>query len=854
MKRKIRLTILLLLMAIGWVMGQSQFSPEAYRQYLQQTENLTFQALQQQKSLPTPLYSKLDVATHPKEHAYLDSIIQIYGLTADELALLEKNHFVVSERLNFDCFGRALHDIYINDLPVFITTDAVLHALHVSYDKLLMDLESALLEPNLIEVCNRLVQAYPVLLKKYEQVPALHSNLGDVDLFVTIARSLILGELFHPAGPYCSDTDLRTLWNAIESEQMTQMPLFSERNRRLDFSQFTVRGHYTQEVPYPGSGKTLAEYFRCMMWLGRIDFLLTPPPDNPWEQPWSRDEIRRMNISALLLHELLGLADASELLSENDRIITFMVGESDNLTPGEFSDILDSLQLADAAMLYQEDQFDRLQNALSNSSDAGQRILSNFFLMDPFASEPDPLPVSYRLAGQRFIIDSYIFSNVVYDRIIYQGQKIWRPMPDPLDAMFVLGNNAALPLLQKELERYSYAGQLAALRYLTDAYDESFWQSSLYNVWLQALRALNPPADLSLHPMFMQTTAWQQQKLNTQLASWAQLRHDNLLYGKQSYTGGTGCSYPHSFVEPIPQFFQQIAGFAEIAGNYFLTIPNLDYQIEGIQDYFNRLNTVSTQLAVIAQKQLDRQPLSPEEKDWLKRMLFVEGGSGTPPFSGWYADLYYDPLKAAEGDYVIADVHTQPTDETGAVVGRVLHVGVGKLNLGVVLADVNGTPTAFVGPMMSYYEQITDNFKRLTDEEWSSLVESGQTPARPDWVNAYLTNTKGGEFEAGRIIPGIVQSQVPAGKASIPESFELHSYPNPFNPQTTIEYTVSKPQSIQMAIYDGVGRQVEVLLDRHHLPGRYRLNWSADDCASGIYYCLIKNGETQKSIKLLLIK
>jgi len=47
---------------------------------------------------------------------------------------------------------------------------------------------------------------------------------------------------------------------------------------------------------------------------------------------------------------------------------------------------------------------------------------------------------------------------------------------------------------------------------------------------------------------------------------------------------------------------------------------------------------------------------------------------------------------------------------------------------------------------------------------------------------------------------------------------------------------------------------VEVLLDRHHLPGRYRLNWSADDCASGIYYCLVKNGETQKSIKLLLIK
>ncbi|MBN1543542.1 DUF3160 domain-containing protein, partial [candidate division KSB1 bacterium] len=591
----------------------------------------------------------------------------------------------------------------------------------------------------------------------------------------------------------------------------------------------------------------------CMMWLGRIDFLLTPPPENPWEEPWSPHDIRRMTISAFMLNELLELAEARTLLDENDRFITFMVGESDNLTPNEFRAVADSLHITDASMLLDDETYDRLQAALLDNTDAGQRILSNFFLMDPFSAEPDPLPVSYRLSGQRFIIDSYYFSNVVYDRIIFNGQKVWRPLPDPLDAMFVLGNNAALPLLRDELERYSYAGQLAALRYLTDAFDPDFWSQSLYNVWLQTLRTLNPAADRASDPLFMQTAAWQQQKLNTQLASWAQLRHDNLLYAKQSYTGGTGCSYPVSFVEPYPDFFNSITHFAEIATKEFDSFSNTTYEIVQIKNYFARLKTVAQKLTVIAQKEIDDQPFSDEETDWLQKMLFVEGGSGMPPFSGWYADLYYLPEKAAEGDYVIADVHTQPTDQAGAPVGRVLHVGVGQINLCIVLAHNDGQPIAFVGPVMSYYEQITDQFKRLTDEEWSALVLQGNLPARPDWVNSYLTNTKGAKLAQGRTIPGTLQTPAPIDKPSTVEGFSLQNYPNPFNPQTTIDYSIRAPGPVRIAVYDALGRLVETLTQSHHSPGRYRLTWSGKDRASGIYYCRIESAAENKTIKLLLL-
>ena len=63
-----------------------------------------------------------------------------------------------------------------------------------------------------------------------------------------------------------------------------------------------------------------------------------------------------------------------------------------------------------------------------------------------------------------FLIDSYIFSEVVFDRIIVNGKKIWRGLPDPLDAMAVLGNEDAMALLEDDLTQYKYSYKIDALR------------------------------------------------------------------------------------------------------------------------------------------------------------------------------------------------------------------------------------------------------------------------------------------------------------------------------------------------------------------------------------------------------
>ena len=82
---------------------------------------------------------------------------------------------------------------------------------------------------------------------------------------------------------------------------------------------------------------------------------------------------------------------------------------------------------------------------------------------------------------------------------------------------------------------------------------------------------------------------------------------------------------------------------------------------------------------------------------------------------------------------MIADVHTQPTDEGGSMVGKVLHVGTGMPRLMVVTVNTCVGPRAYAGLASSYFEKITSNFERLDDEAWSSLIQA-KTPADVPWM------------------------------------------------------------------------------------------------------------------------
>ena len=273
-----------------------------------------------------------------------------------------------------------------------------------------------------------------------------------------------------------------------------------------------------------------------------------------------------------------------------------------------------------------------------------------------------------------------------------------------------------------------------------------------------------------------------------------------------------------------------------------------------------------SRLETIAQKELNRQSLSPEEEEFLQQMLFTEGGSGAPPFSGWYAELFYDQEESAKTDFVVADVHTQPTDEAGNMVGKILHVGVGQVNLGIFLADspsCDFQSMAFVGPVMSYYEKATENFDRLTDERWTQAVHTGDLPARPDWVNIYLADQQGSGLARGRELPAFpYPTAIIEDTGTLPERFELsQNYPNPFNRGTTIRFALPASGKVELAIYDLAGQRVMTLVKEERSAGRYALLWEGRDdhgreLASGVYLYRLRTGDGKQveTRKLLLLR
>jgi uncharacterized delta-60 repeat protein len=80
------------------------------------------------------------------------------------------------------------------------------------------------------------------------------------------------------------------------------------------------------------------------------------------------------------------------------------------------------------------------------------------------------------------------------------------------------------------------------------------------------------------------------------------------------------------------------------------------------------------------------------------------------------------------------------------------------------------------------------------------------------------------------------------------------SYPNPFNPITTIEFALPTALHVTLKIYNLLGQELETLVDERKGPGRYDVKWDASRCGNGTYIARFTAGDYVASQKLLLIK
>jgi photosystem II stability/assembly factor-like uncharacterized protein len=123
--------------------------------------------------------------------------------------------------------------------------------------------------------------------------------------------------------------------------------------------------------------------------------------------------------------------------------------------------------------------------------------------------------------------------------------------------------------------------------------------------------------------------------------------------------------------------------------------------------------------------------------------------------------------------------------------------------------------------------------------------------------NIYFINANSG-WAVGQngVVIGIgVPVKVEPQVSEIPREFKLYqNYPNPFNPVTTIKFQVSRYSHVKLTVYDILGKEIEVLVNKDLNAGNYSIEWKADNFPSGIYFYKMKAYNFSETKKILLIK
>ena len=706
---------------------------------------------------------------YAQAQSYLLPRIVNFRLNSTEAGAFQKNGFVASERLGAYSFAEAFYQVYMNDRPVFISTDAILQAWRITHLEMIEELEELFLAPSMESVLKAMADGITPLFQQYGDT-ALKDSLYDADYFLSVARSLMAGSPVAPSlnqGNRVTDT-----LNAVANQTLIEFPLFGE-NRVVDFSQFIPRGHYV-------NSDRLQRYFKMMMWCGRIDLRLTPAPEPcPPNSPSLAQSLRELGTAVILTH-LAAQSGQLPLWQQCDQVINAFVGWSDSMSFNQMAGLLAAAGAASPANLSSLDALQRFQADLENGDLGIQNILSDYYEY-PMGPSQAKLPKSFTVCGQRFTPDSWALSQVVFPSV-YTNQngiadKVMRRIPSCLDIAFsVLANDDTVPELARRMtdtvgrqfrDNLPYAHNLIALRRVLDQQSADAWDSNIYMSWLAALRELSTPTTAPEFPQSMRTRAWAMKNLTTQMASWTHLRATTILYSKQSYTGGLACSYPHGFVEPRTSFYQSLRQMALRSGQLLESLSlsgtttnprtwgNVDLatvksnQVSFMTSFAATMDTLSG----ISQKELAQQPLTAAETVFVTDVMERQAGYiNMRTYNGWYPKLYYRPvwetgqMGAAfepgqycdKWDATVTDVHTDVPAPLVGDPGCILHEAVGNVWMMVIAIDNGSDRLIYAGPVLSHYEFEKPMNTRMTVLEWKNQLRSASPPNPSPWTSEYF--------------------------------------------------------------------------------------------------------------------
>jgi len=762
------------------------------------------------------------------------------------LDIAEREIFLMSSRQNAcpkDDFVAYYNAIGDKDLPIFITTDSLLHYYHIFFDTTLMKLERDLFYKDIWAVSKNLLEES--LIEYYKSSGDLKEAAKRNVAYLSVGLELLKPkinqimseetlkeEYCHPemdpevckmfiegvkqsygdkaSFKYFSETESNQysfeVPNLVKDLVQKEIELIEEHKGweysplfiyQEDYSQYVPRGHYVKS-------EKLKNYFKTLMWYGRITALIGGSPLlSPGESICtggiggiiSEYDARIQTLQAFLLtNQFSQSQDLQERWNRIYAITSFLVGFSDDLGPTEYSEVLKKLFKDEVNSQEIEENYLELKETILDFP-YNPKIYSGLgaceLLMPcPPLTEKEIQALKlqakellgktkgFRLMGQRFTLDSWLFSEIVspysgeyvgpkpplpteekpftftWDDIYAEYRKdrpfTWvktevqacpppamrevKGFPRGLDLMALLGSERAKEILESSGDtQYSdYEKKFTELKKEVDSFSKRNWSKNLYLNWLYVLKSLWDEFGYG-YPTFMQTEAWQDKELNTALASWTELRHDTLLYVKQSYTmaemGGIFEPPPVvGYVEPVPEFYARLLALTKMTNQGFKSlIPQQELEKLMIEAGLDRFTEILSKLLDISKKELENISLNDNEYNFIENFGSISEGLISTVSGG---EVDPEVLKTV----LVADVHTDGNTE------KVLEEGVGYIKTAVIAYKLpEGHILIGIGPTFSYYEFKQPMENRLTDEEWREILDSNPPP-EPEWVKTFSCN------------------------------------------------------------------------------------------------------------------
>ena len=600
---------------------------------------------------------------------------------------LGRNGFAIVPARHNQLFQLYESNDYTN-FPNFVTTDLYLQLYHLYFDCLLRDIEQQRLHDVVLKLCQR-----------GQQLTA--TNNAWLKTYFDVGYALITGQK-GAVGTVAEEVKKSTTYEADMSEFLgcKEIP--------FQYPLFRPRGHYTRN-------DTLKTYFHAMMWLQTV--------------PFGTDVPSQLQ-NAIILADLVGRdAQMQQLYQQLFEPMTWLFGTPDNITIMQVYDLMKGRKASE--LLKDKKAMDQLRREIESLAQKQTRIKPKFQFSSPY---------KINLLPQRYMPDG----EVLQEMVDYDNRPTKRAMPKGLDVMASMGVASAERILLDELkEAQQWDGFVAALSKMKQRMKEIDWQQTISNRWMDAVKTLHEICDG--YPYFMLTPEWQKKDLNAALASWAELKHDAILYAKQPFgaeCGGGGPPEPvvTGYVEPNVKFWRKAISLldatADVLERHHLTT-------EKGKRATQRLREEAQFLLRVSQEELAGKKLDEADYDALKHIgatfenISLDLVRDEEQYLMGWNDVEGTDRKVA----LIADVYT--ANSLNNPEKSVMYVAVGLADEIYCVVEIDGYLWLMRGAVLSYREtRRALDILRLTDEEWQKNLETYPDEGRPSWMQDIMVPLK----------------------------------------------------------------------------------------------------------------